>query len=183
MGCYYRKVLWSFVLMWFMGHANAVGLSVGDEAPDFSLADQQGKKHSLAGYRGQWLVVYFYPKDDTPGCTKEACSLRDEFAAFRKLDVIVFGVSLDDTESHQAFAKKYRLPFPLLSDSGGEIAKAYGSLGGFGPIRYAKRHTFIIDPDGRIAKVWRKVNPAEHSRELLVALNALRSDQPAGASD
>ncbi len=169
--------------MLFMASANASGLSVGDLAPGFNLPDQQGQQHRLTDYHGQWLVLYFYPKDDTPGCTKEACSLRDEFAAFRQLDVAVLGVSLDDTESHAAFAKKYRLPFPLLSDSGGKIAKAYGSLGGFGPIRYAKRHTFIVDPDGRIARVWRKVDPATHSSELLKALSALRQERPASASD
>ncbi len=164
--------------MLFFASANASGLSVGDMAPGFDLTDQQGRQHRLADYRGQWLVLYFYPKDDTPGCTKEACSLRDEFAAFRQLDVAVLGVSLDDTASHEAFAKKYRLPFPLLSDSGGKVAKAYGSLGGFGPIRYAKRHTFIIGPDGRIAQVWRKVDPGAHSGELLEALRALRPSPP-----
>ena len=169
--------------MLFMGPANATGLSAGDEAPTFALIDQQGQKHQLADYHGQWLVVYFYPKDDTPGCTKEACSLRDEFAAFRQLDVAVLGVSLDDKDSHEAFAKKYNLPFPLLSDIDGKVAKAYGSLGGFGPVRYAKRHTFIIDPDGRIAQVWRKVSPATHGTELLEALSVLRQDQSADSSD
>jgi len=167
--------------MLFLATANASGLSVGDIAPGFDLIDQQGRRHRLADYHGQWLVFYFYPKDDTPGCTKEACSLRDEFTAFRQLDVAVLGVSLDDTDSHEAFAKKYRLPFPLLSDVDGKVAKAYGSLGGFGPIRYAKRHTFIIDPDGCIARVWRKVKPADHGSELLEALSALRQDRSAGA--
>jgi len=179
----YRTLLWVGALMFFMGAANAEEPSVGNMAPGFALTDQQGQTHQLLDYHGQWLVLYFYPKDDTPGCTKEACSLRDEFAAFRQLDVAVLGVSLDDTDSHEAFARKYRLPFPLLSDVDGKVAKAYGSLGGFGPVRYAKRHTFIIDPDGRIARVWRKVSPADHSRELLEALSALRQDQPAGASD
>ncbi|WP_132972044.1 peroxiredoxin [Thiogranum longum] len=160
--------------MSLLGGARAVELSTGDPAPEFMLIDQEGNTHRLEDFRGQWLVLYFYPKDDTPGCTKEACSLRDEFSAFRKLDVAVLGVSLDDTESHEAFARKYQLPFPLLSDPGGKVARAYGSLGGFGPIRYAKRHTFIIDPDGRIAKIWRKVRPGEHSGELLEALSELR---------
>ncbi|VAW72883.1 Thiol peroxidase, Bcp-type [hydrothermal vent metagenome] len=179
---YYELLCWA-ALMLFAGTASAAGPAVGDIAPDFALVDQQGEKHQLEDYRGQWLVLYFYPKDDTPGCTKEACSLRDEFAAFRQLDVTVLGVSLDDTDSHEAFAKKYRLPFPLLSDSGGKVAKAYGSLGGFGPIRYAKRHTFIIAPDGRIARVWRKVSPASHGSELLEALNDLRQDRSADSSD
>ncbi len=160
--------------MSFLGGAQAVEPSTGDPAPGFALTDQDGRLHRLEDYRGQWLVLYFYPKDDTPGCTKEACSLRDEFSAFRKLDVAVLGVSLDDTDSHEAFASKYHLPFPLLSDPGGKIAGAYGSLGGFGPIRYAKRHTFIINPDGRVARIWRKVKPAEHSGELLEALSELR---------
>jgi peroxiredoxin Q/BCP len=180
---YFSSGLWGAILMTLLGTANAAGLSTGEPAPGFTLVDQEGQTHQLTDYRGQWLVLYFYPKDDTPGCTKEACSLRDDFSAFRKLDVAVLGVSLDDTDSHQAFAKKYHLPFPLLSDPGGKVAKAYGSLGGFGPIRYAKRHTFIIDPGGRIAQVWRKVKPAEHSRELLEALSALRQAPPAGASD
>jgi len=175
----YRMWLWSAVLMLFSGASGAAGLSAGDTAPAFALLDQQGQLRRLEDYRGQWLVLYFYPKDNTPGCTKEACSLRDEFAGFRKLDVAVLGVSLDDTGSHEAFATKYQLPFPLLSDVGGKVAKAYGSLGGFGPIRYAKRHTFIIDPQGRIARVWRKVSPAGHADELLNALTALRQ----GTSD
>ena len=179
----YRTLLWVGALMFFMGAAKAGELSVGDMAPGFALADQQAKKHRLEDYHGQWLVLYFYPKDDTPGCTREACSLRDEFAAFRQLEVAVLGVSLDDTASHAAFATKYHLPFPLLSDVDGSVSKAYGSLGGFGPIRYAKRHTFIIGPDGRIARVWRKVSPADHGNELLEALSALRQNRPADASD
>ena len=176
----FHRLFWSAVLMLLSSFAIASELSVGDIAPGFDLIDQQGRQHQLADYHGQWLVLYFYPKDDTPGCTKEACSLRDEFAAFRKLDVAVLGVSLDDTDSHEAFVKKYRLPFSLLSDVGGKVAKAYGSLGGFGPVRYAKRHTFIVDPEGRIARVWRKVKPADHGSELLEALSTLRQDQSAG---
>lgn len=179
----YCTLLWVGALMFFSGAANASELSVGDTAPGFELTDQQAQKHRLEDYHGQWLVLYFYPKDDTPGCTKEACSLRDEFAAFRQLDVAVLGVSLDDTASHAAFAKKYHLPFPLLSDVDGSVAKSYGSLGGFGPIRYAKRHTFIIDPGGRVARVWRKVSPATHGTELLEALSALRQKGQADASD
>jgi peroxiredoxin Q/BCP len=179
----YRKLLWGGALMLFSASATAAGLSAGDVAPGFALNDQHSQEHRLEDYSGQWLVLYFYPKDDTPGCTREACSLRDEFAAFRQLDVAVLGVSLDDTDSHEAFAKKYRLPFSLLSDSGGKVAKAYGALGGFGPIRYARRHTFIIDPDGRIAQVWRKVNPSVHSSKLLKALSVLQQDRPAGAGE
>lgn len=178
-----HNVLRGSALMLICGVATAAGLSAGDAAPGFALHDQQGQQHRLADYHGQWLVLYFYPKDDTPGCTREACSLRDEFAAFRQLQVAILGVSLDDTESHEAFAKKYRLPFPLLSDSGGKVAKAYGALGGFGPLRYAKRHTFIIGPDGRIARVWRKVNPSAHGGELLEALSTLQQNRPAGAGD
>jgi len=178
-----RQLSRGIVLMLFTGTASAAGISAGDMAPEFSLVDQQEQTHRLTDYRGRWLVLYFYPKDDTPGCTKEACSLRDEFAAFRQLDVAVLGVSLDDTGSHEAFATKYRLPFPLLSDTGGKVAKAYGSLGGFGPVRYAKRHTFIIGPDGLIARVWRKVNPANHGGELLEALSDLRRNQLEVSSD
>ncbi len=172
----YRMCLWSAALMLFSGLVSAAPLKAGDPAPDFALPDQDGEIHRLDDYRGRWLVVYFYPKDDTPGCTKEACSLRDAFAAFRALDVSVLGISLDDVDSHRDFASRYRLPFPLLADPGGEVARAWGALGGFWPIRYAKRHTFIIDPRGRIARVWRKVRPASHGAELLDALAELRGN-------
>lgn len=145
----------------------------GEPAPEFQLMDQNGVTQSLAKYAGQWVVLYFYPKDDTPGCTKEACEFRDDFDRLAEMGVTLLGVSMDDVESHQAFAEKYHLPFPLLSDADGQVAKRYGSLWQLGPIKFAKRHSFIIDPKGRIAHVYRDVEPKTHSDEVINQLHAL----------
>ncbi len=152
-------------------------LAVGSPAPKFSLMDQESKNHALADYRGRWVVLYFYPKDDTPGCTTEACNFRDDLPALRALNVQILGVSLDDSKSHAHFAKKYSLPFPLLADAAGDVVRAYGALWSIGPLRLAKRHTFVIDPEGRIAKIYRNVTPASHSRELQQDLKELQKGQ------
>jgi peroxiredoxin Q/BCP len=152
----------------------AAELAAGSPAPKFTLLDQESKTHTLTDYRGRWVVLYFYPKDDTPGCTTEACNFRDDLPAMRALNVQILGISLDDTKSHARFAEKYRLPFPLLADTEGDVARAYGSLWSIGPMRIAKRHTFVIDPDGRVAKIYRSVKPADHSRELQQDLKALQ---------
>jgi peroxiredoxin Q/BCP len=157
---------------WFVAKADA--LQPGTPAPAFELNDQYGEGHALADYRGRWVVVYFYPKNDTPGCTTEACAFRDDYLVLRDLGAQVFGVSLDDTESHARFAEKHGLPFPLLSDAAGEVAREYGALFALGPLRFAKRHSFIIDPDGRIAKVYRKVEPDTHSDEIIADLRRLQ---------
>ena len=146
--------------------AHAADLAINDPAPAFTLKDQAGQAHALADYRGHWVVLYFYPKDDTPGCTTEACSFRDDIPQLRALGVQILGVSVDDSESHARFADKYHLPFPLLADSSGQVASAYDSLWSLGPLRFARRNTFIIDPQGRIAKIYRSVKPAGHSREI-----------------
>ncbi len=156
-----------------MNPAHAGGLKVGDPAPEFTLPDQDGEQRSLSDYRGGWLVLYFYPKDDTPGCTTEACRFRDDIYALRGLGVSVLGISLDDAKSHKAFAQKYHLPFPLLSDHKGRVARKYGSLFRLGPLRFARRHTFIIDPQGRIAKIYRDVKPKGHSDQVIADLQAL----------
>lgn len=140
---------------------------VGEPAPEFSLADAEGRMHRLADYRGRWLVLYFYPKADTPGCTKEACALRDDWAEFGRLGAAVLGVSVDGPAALKAFAAKYRLPFPLLSDLSGRTAQAYGSIRDFGVVRFAKRHSFLIAPDGRIAKAYLSVDAQRHARELV----------------
>jgi thioredoxin-dependent peroxiredoxin len=150
----------------------------GEQAPEFQLMDQNGVTQSLAKYAGQWVVLYFYPKDDTPGCTKEACEFRDDFDRLAEMGVTLLGVSLDDIESHQAFAEKYHLPFPLLSDADGQVAKRYGSLWQLGPIKFAKRHSFIIDPKGLIAHVYRDVEPKTHSDEVINRLQALGVETP-----
>ncbi len=154
-----------------------MGLKKGAEAPAFSLPDQDGKIRSLADYRGKRVLLYFYPKDDTPGCTKEACAIRDEFPGFGKLDAGVLGVSKDSIESRNRFAGKHGLPFTLLSDADTKVQRAYGAwrkkkmagreyMGTF-------RMSVLIDPDGRIAKVYEKVKPAEHVAEVLDDLKKL----------
>lgn len=147
----------------------------GQPAPPFSLMDETGAVHDLAHYRGLWLVLYFYPKDDTPGCTREACAFRDDIAAIQALGARILGVSRDGRDSHRRFRQKYRLPFPLLSDGSGETAAAYGSLFRLAFVRLTKRHTFIIDPQGRIASVYRKVPAAGHSAQVIRDLERLRA--------
>ena len=161
--------------------AQAAELSIGVTAPAFALKDQANKIHELADYRGRWVVLYFYPKDDTPGCTTEACKFRDDLGTLRALNVQVLGVSMDDTQSHARFAEKYRLPFPLLADTDGAATRAYGALWSLGPIKFAKRHSFIIDPEGRITRIYRDVKPETHSRELQQDLKALQK-RPAGTA-
>lgn len=148
--------------------------AVGAAAPDFRLPDQTGRLHSLADYAGRWLVLYFYPKDDTPGCTKEACNFRDDIARVRKLGAEVVGVSLDDTASHAAFANKHGLPFPLLADQGGAVAASYGALRDLMVMKIAKRMTFIIDPQGRVAQRYLDVDPDVHAAEVLADLERLQ---------
>lgn len=148
-------------------------LADNDMAPSFQLPDANGKVHQLTDYAGQWLVLYFYPKDDTPGCTKEACHFRDDLAQLEKLGAKVAGVSVDSGESHVAFAKKYNLPFPLLSDKDGLTANKYGALANFGITKIAKRYTFLIDPQGRIAKRYFNVDTSRHSQEIIDDLTGL----------
>lgn len=148
----------------------------GSMAPDFTLMDQNSENHALSDYRGSWVVLYFYPKNDTPGCTTEACNFRDDIFRFREMGVTILGVSLDDVESHQAFAEKYSLPFTLLSDAETEVAQMYGVLRSMGPLNFARRETFIIDPEGRVAKHYARVDPDEHSAEVLGDLGRLMAD-------
>ena len=157
--------------------AHAAELQVGDVAPAFELHDQRGEPHRLSDYRGHWVILYFYPKDDTPGCTTEACAFRDDILTLRSLGATLLGVSLDETASHARFAEKYGLPFPLLADPGGRVADAYGALFSLGPLRFAKRHSFIIDPEGRIARIYREVRPGEHSDQVIADLRALQGGQ------
>jgi peroxiredoxin Q/BCP len=149
----------------------------GSAAPDFALQDQDGKTHRLGDYAGRWLVLYFYPKDDTPGCTREACRFRDDIGVLGDLDAAVVGVSVDDARSHADFARKYQLPFPLLSDPDGHTAAAYDSLLNLGLVKFARRHTFIIAPDGRIAARFDKVDPARHAQEVARTLRALQQPE------
>lgn len=140
-----------------------MALSVGDTAPAFTAKDTNGNTVSLSDLAGKTVVLYFYPKDDTPGCTKQACSFRDNYAAFKERDAVVLGVSYDDEASHQAFTEKFNLPFPLLADTDGAIAKAYDVEGG----GYAKRVTYVIGGDGTITHVDASVNTAQHATDIL----------------
>ena len=158
------------------GPAAADQPAEGTSAPDFRLQDQNGDWHELSQYRGKWVALYFYPKDDTPGCTTEACNFRDNIFAFRERDAVILGVSLDDVESHEAFAEKYSLPFSLLSDTQGDVAERYGVVRNLGVMKLAKRETFLIRPDGTIAKHYAKVDPDTHSQEILADLERLQSE-------
>jgi thioredoxin-dependent peroxiredoxin len=154
-------------------------LSVGDPAPEFKLSDANGTEMSLSEFQGKWVVLYFYPKDNTPGCSKEAVGFRDYQDAFLKQDVMVLGVSPDDLVAHQKFIKKLSLPFTLLCDPDALVAKAYGS---YGPKKFmgksyegVYRQTFVIDPSGRIAQLYRKVKPETHAAEVLKEIVSLQS--------
>ena len=149
-------------------------LSTGDLAPDFELRDQHGEFRRLADSRGYWTVLYFYPRDDTPGCTKEACAFRDGIEMLRSMEVNLFGVSTDSVERHAAFARKYDLPFPLLSDPDGATARAYGAYRKLCILGFARRQTFIVDPMGRIAQIYRSVDTRRHGMQVIADLSALR---------
>ncbi len=152
-------------------------LKTGQKAPAIKLPDQNGKVHQLKDYLGQWVLVYFYPKDDTSGCTKEACSLRDNLPKFKKIKTVVLGISVDTVASHKKFEAKYKLPFTLLADENKEVVNKYGtwqekSMYGrkyMGTVRTS----FLIDPTGRIAKIYEQVKPEMHAQEVLKDLSAL----------
>lgn len=144
-------------------------------APNFALADQDGIIHTLADYKGKWVVLYFYPKDDTPGCTKEACTFRDLTDVFAKKNAVIFGVSKDSVASHKKFSKKFSLPFPLLSDPSAETIKAYGAWGKkkfLGrEFEGILRNTYLINPKGEIEKTYEKVDPVKHVNEILAEIS------------
>ncbi len=172
-----RKILTaiSFVTALLAGSftAAAPNITLGAPAPEFELPDQSGQLHSLEDYRDRWVVLYFYPKDQTPGCTTEACEFRDNIIAFRNLNAQILGVSLDNVESHKKFSDKYGLPFPLLADPEGTTADAYGVKTRMFGMIVARRQTFLIDPDGNIAKHYDTVKPATHSAQVLADLKSL----------
>ena len=147
--------------------------AVGSAAPEFKLQDQNGDWHDLKDYRGEWLAVYFYPKDDTPGCTTEACNFRDNIYAFQAIGANVVGISVDDVDSHKEFSDKYKLPFTILADTEGSTAKAYGVLRDYKLMQIASRQSFLVDPEGNIAKHYEDVDPEEHTNEVLVDLKGL----------
>ncbi|MBN8279865.1 MAG: peroxiredoxin [Gammaproteobacteria bacterium] len=157
----------------FFNAAGAAQPAVGEVAPAIRLQDQQGKWVSLDDYKGKWVAVYFYPKADTPGCTKEACEFRDNVFAFEQMGATILGISIDAIKDQKAFAEKYSLPFPLLADIDGKTAEAYGVLNNLGIMKLAKRQSFLVSPDGKIAKHYEKVDPASHSKEVIADLKAL----------
>jgi thioredoxin-dependent peroxiredoxin len=153
--------------------ASATELKVGDDAPNVSFTLQDGKTVSLASLKGKQVAVYFYPKDDTPGCTVEAQGIRDQWEAFEKAGIQVFGVSMQDAASHTAFIEKHKLPYDLVVDPDQSVPKAFGVPVSGG--QYAARHTFLIGADGKIKRVWREVNPKDHAKELLDAAGVSRA--------
>ena len=155
--------------------ASLAKIKVGSKAPNFTLSDQNSIQHQLSDYEGSWVILYFYPKDDTPGCTTQACDFRDAVKRIIASKSNVFGVSLDSVESHKRFADKNNLPFSLLSDESGEVSEAYDSLNNFMSFKSAKRNTFIIDPDGKVAKIYLSVKPSTHSQMVLNDLNQLQN--------
>jgi peroxiredoxin Q/BCP len=170
-------ILVSLALFFYLFRVNVIAapsLKVGDDAPAFKLPDSLGHEVTLNDYKGKWIVLYFYPKDDTPGCTTEACHFRDDFKSLEALGAKVIGVSVDDSFSHKKFAEKYNLPFPLLSDASGEVADQYGALNNFLVIKLAKRYTFLINPLGKIAKTYLSVDTSKHSQEIIDDLKKLK---------
>ena len=169
-----RKWLLAALCMFGLTPAYAE-LQIGQPAPSFTLPNQNGESISLNDHRGKWVVVYFYPKDDTPGCTTEACSFRDNINALIAKQAVILGISVDSIDSHEEFAKKFKLPFDLLSDEDGKVAKQYDALLNLGLISFTKRHSFIIDPQGKIARIYRNVNPQKHVAEILEELKKLQN--------
>ena len=152
-------------------------IELNQSAPDFLLNDAHGALHKLEDYQGHWLIIYFYPKDNTPGCTKEACALRDDSDEFTRLNTKVIGISTDNSKSHLNFSHKQSLPFTLLADPDGKVSSAYDALFKLGPVKFCKRHSFIIDPAGKIVKIYRSVSPSLHSQELLQDLQELQETE------
>jgi peroxiredoxin Q/BCP len=171
----FTKQLFVSVITLSISLCSFASLSVGNQAPNFILNDQNNITHNLSDYRGSWVILYFYPKDDTPGCTTQACDFRDAVEKIIASRSTVFGVSLDSVESHKRFADKNNLPFSLLSDEGGVVSKAYDSLSNFISFKASKRNTFIIDPEGNIAKIYLSVKPSTHSQMVLNDLNQLQN--------
>jgi len=169
-----RRILFSlFILMIsttvFAGEPPAQG----SDAPAFRLQDQNGQWHALEDYRGKWLAIYFYPRDDTPGCTTEACNFRDNIYAFNAIGAAIVGISVDDVDSHKKFSDKYKLPFTILADEQGKTAKAYGVLRDYKLLKLASRQSFLVSPEGKIVNHYSDVNPDLHTDEVLADIKAL----------
>lgn len=171
---FYTFLLLAFATATYWHTAQAQTLQVGEMAPDFSLKNQHDQTVTLSQFKGHWIVLYFYPKDETPGCTTEACSFRDNINKLIAQKATILGVSVDSVSSHKEFQTKHKLPFDLLADKEGLVAKQYDSLLDLIVMKFAKRHTFIINPEGRIAKIYTDVDPKEHVQIVLTDLKALQ---------
>ena len=174
-----RFAIWAGLVAVF-GFGSVVAASdnipqVGQQAPDFTLSSQDGSPVSLRDFRGRWIVLYFYPKDNTPGCTIEAHNFQRDLSKYEQHHAIILGVSVDSTDSHKEFCGKQGLTFKLLADSDKKVAQQYGSLRNLVVLRVAARNTFLVDPDGKIAKIWTGVDPNHHSSEVLATLAELQS--------
>jgi peroxiredoxin Q/BCP len=171
-----RYLVLAAALTWFSATWAADSPALGSAAPEFKLQDQNGKWHELKDYRGKFVALYFYPKDQTPGCTTQACEFRDNIFAFRDAGAVILGVSVDDVESHKKFSEKHGLPFPILADDKKVAAKQYGVLKRFlGTIELAKRDTFLIDPKGKIVRHYPDVDPEGHSQLVLKDIKELQA--------
>ena len=146
----------------------------GSNAPDFTLPSQEGSSVSLRDYRGKWVVLYFYPKDQTPGCSREAHNFQVDQPKYAERNAVVLGVSLDSVDSHKKFCAKEGLNFKLLADTDHKVTGSYGSLTNLGLVKFAARHTFLIDPAGKVAKAYSSVDPVKHSNEVLAELDLLQ---------
>jgi peroxiredoxin Q/BCP len=173
----FAAVVTAALALAFASPAASAAPAVGQPAPAFKLQDQTGEWRSLADYRGKWVVLYFYPKDGTPGCTTQACEIRDDIFAFRRANAAVLGVSVDSVDSKKGFAEENNLPFPVLADAGKEVTKAYGALTSYPQYKLfdiARRDTYIIDPQGRVARRYENVKAEGHSKMVLAELAALQ---------
>jgi len=168
----FAAVLAAVLLVW-RNVVAAAAPTIGQEAPAFSLPDQNGKTVDLASFKGKWVALYFYPRDDTPGCTRQACGFRDDRQALKQMGCEVIGVSVDSSASHAAFAQKFQLPFTLLADDGGETAARYGSLINLGVAKFARRNTFLIDPQGKVARVYLSARASRNSKDVIEDLKRL----------
>jgi peroxiredoxin Q/BCP len=166
------------IVLAFVGTALQAGDSpeVGSAAPGFHLQDQNGDWHDLGDYQGTWLAIYFYPKDDTPGCTTEACNFRDNIYAFKAIGASVIGISVDDVDSHKEFSEKYKLPFVILADEDGSTAQAYGVLRDWKLMQIASRQSFLVNPEGVIVKHYEDVDPETHTQDVLNDLEGLMGE-------
>jgi peroxiredoxin Q/BCP len=164
----------AFLVPRLFSGAGTAAPGAGSAAPDFTLPSQEGASVSLKDYRGSWVVLYFYPKDQTPGCTREAHNFQLDQAKYAARHAVVLGVSVDSVDSHKKFCAKEGLNFKLLADRNGHVSRAYGSLTNLVVAKFAARHTFLIDPNGNVAKAYTSVDPVRHSEEVLAGLDQLQ---------